>query len=50
MRYKLATGKGKTVFEKPASPNFEDSFNAILRHLAQNEEWKEAKTVNIEIE
>jgi hypothetical protein len=35
---------------KPASPDFEHSFDAILRNLADNGEWKEDKSLNIEIE
>jgi hypothetical protein len=50
MRYELAGGKGKTVFVKPASPDFEHSFDSILRHLAENEEWKKNKSMVIEIE
>lgn len=36
MKYKLVNDKGKTIFVKPASPDFEHSFDAILRNLAQS--------------
>jgi hypothetical protein len=50
VKYKLADGKGKAVLIKPSSPDFEHSFDSVLRSLAEKEEWKMDKSVNIEIE
>lgn len=50
MRYKLADGRGKAVFVKPASLDFEHSFDSILRHVADSEELKKDRCINFDIE
>ena len=50
MKYKLADGKGKAVFVKPSSPDFEHSFDSVLRSLAERDEWKKDKSCIVEIE